>query len=812
MTSSDAVAALEPYAVQLGFWALGVVLLLVVRAIVRGSLTAWYAVYGTAWVDREGDHVVSGFLLCGLALTAAVLAPAVRAGLDGAGFIVVLSCATAPACLFRRTRSLAFGFALGSLLGSVAASAFVFVIVLGRTVPIALVAGVCLATAGTAFVAGAIAGRVLCDAPPTPAQRRARISALRGRLRQAFASFERRLARWSLIPALAALALFVTATILVRSGYALPFDQRVVVPGAVALALPLALTVIITLSRRWVLLWVGPASWLLLLLLVRPAWVAKLTRSITQRALVRIRYRKALCDTCLRWSALRRSRYEAGRRFCEKCSGEISFRGGPGVLVALAGEQTVPAVPPPRAFILTAEDVVRRTDTPDVTHVRLDAHHPLMRDFDHLTMHLLNHPPSHGVENVAVFPVDGRDALPDAVRNLVDNHMSWASADPLGHRQPHPQAARGRGRGALAIALGALIGAALLCVPRLLLAWFAVPYPVTPRAWGHQLTYVTTAYAVVRDPAWEQILHWRYPFAAVVGALLLLMASAVIAGRLFAISLPEAPSSPGGRVKPPAPSDGAASAAAGAQRRLRRTLDVLRDIGGLGRLRGGVLVLVAAPVALATGYLVVRYVLPALWLAAGAAAFAAYTVLDWLFSADLSPARPWTAWAACGAVLGCGAAVLANAAARGNTRMVRAGIAVPVAVIIVAALLPPAHALDPPMPMRTDLSRGISSDLATRRVEAVSAPTVRRLVSGATEMTVTVRVVDARHKEVRVILRVLDENGNVVDRGRDMLPTGEPIEVRMRKHLSPGSYLLTATIVTSSGSVKTTNDVAWFTL
>lgn len=187
----------------------------------------------------------------------------------------------------------------------------------------------------------------------------------------------------------------------------------------------------------WVLLRMALAAWargvtkFYMVALAISAWVASLVRAALQPILVLAHFPKAICDTCLLWSEPLVSTYDTGVRTCEKCSGVITFEGGPGRLVALVGDEPAPAHLPQRVFVRSSKEIAAWEGRLDITHVRLPAKLENVHDFESLVTWLLNEPPSQGLRKVSVYSPVPRLQLPPNVRNLIDNKLAWTESDPL---------------------------------------------------------------------------------------------------------------------------------------------------------------------------------------------------------------------------------------------------------------------------------------------------------------------------------------------------------------------------------------------
>jgi hypothetical protein len=151
--------------------------------------------------------------------------------------------------------------------------------------------------------------------------------------------------------------------------------------------------------------------------------------TLARPVLVRIRFRKAICDTCLRWSEPLASTYSEGVRTCEKCGGVITFEGGCGRVVATFEETERPA--PSRVFIRRAADIVEAEQPVDVTHLYVHNAGSPTREIEGLVAFLLDTPPSHGLKRTQVYACGGRERLAPPLKNLLTQYFRWSDADPF---------------------------------------------------------------------------------------------------------------------------------------------------------------------------------------------------------------------------------------------------------------------------------------------------------------------------------------------------------------------------------------------
>ena len=538
-------AQVEQVLVPFGVWGLAMLGVLVAAGIVLGVLRAWHAVLGDNSVAHRRGAITLALAAVGLALATALLAPVFDGHPAGGRVALALAAGSLPLAIFTRTRPLACAIAAAELVAALVASIAADLWIVHVRTPDLVVLGLGLLFALTAAPAGWALGLHLTRGATTSVDVRAGVAGTFARVRRAVYRVAARAAKWTAIPA--AIGILGAVWIVTHSSSAANAAGPWLLVGV--LVAPLVIVGASLLYWSWATWWTAPAeAWGAAALALTRA-VATRVRNPAQRLLVIVRYPRALCDTCLRWSESLESTYEGGRRMCEKCGGEISFAGGPGKLVVEVCEPPQSRAAPDRVFVRRADEVVAAAEPVDVTHIRLEANDALTPEFESLVMFLLNEEPSQGIEGVEVYPVRGREALPLIVTNLVSNQMTWTEVDPLTASTPESRLTRLWKRVApkthdapdewpvsakvRRIAIGAVVGGVLLLAPRLLLSVLGMPFALTRYEWGRQLTYHDATGAIVHPSLWDLTWHLKFPLAAALAAAALLAAALLIGWHLW---------------------------------------------------------------------------------------------------------------------------------------------------------------------------------------------------------------------------------------------------------------------------------------
>jgi hypothetical protein len=414
-------AGIDGYLLQFLVWGAALLLAPLVAGWVGGILVGARQALGDGPVVRQAAPLAGALALAGLTASTALAAPAARI-LDITGPLLILAAIAGISFPSLRTRSVAYAIAAGTVTGGLAVSLWGVPLLLGVRLPLDVGAVMWLGFL-VAAPGGVLLAVVMDRGSRTVAQATHAADLMITSWFRALAESQRvgfRVASWAL-----GIGIVITVLVLL-SGGSLQSAVSWLLLGAAPMALLLAAVIIANLlagiARRVV--YSGARS-------LRSVDVATdRVRAMTLPLYVLAFYKRAICDTCLRWSRPLRSTYAAGERRCEMCGGVIS-RGHPGRVVVIVGEQSMPASTPARIFVRVVADVMASTETIDVTHVRLVARELLARDFEQLTMLLLNRKPSHGLRGVSVYPVEGREAVPTVVRNRVDEYFCWTDADPV---------------------------------------------------------------------------------------------------------------------------------------------------------------------------------------------------------------------------------------------------------------------------------------------------------------------------------------------------------------------------------------------
>jgi hypothetical protein len=405
-------------------WLLALLVVATAQAAVQGVLTAAHDARGDSTLCRRRLVISRGVGLFGAALAATLLSPAARLGLIGVGVPVVFAVLAAGLYVVPLGRPALSAVASAELAGAIVTLPLVYLAAAGVAVPAGVVPIAYFAAASSAVAGGWLFGVQLDDWEFDDTEVLDGAGRAVTRLRQAARPYIGRAYLWCFWLALC-------GAVIGLGWAAFKPGLEAARPFVVAIA-PFALVLGADLLFRWL-------SWFTLFTCGRNARyflrVDRLSEFFRERSrpfMVLRRYRRALCDSCLLWNAPFESSYLGGHRICEKCGEEITFTGGPGSLVALVGDQAVPAPLPSRVFVRSVPEIISLGRQVDVTHIRLVAPEAMARDFERLTTYLKNEEPSDGLRSVRVYAVDGRGSLPAAVHNLIDDTYRWAETDPLG--------------------------------------------------------------------------------------------------------------------------------------------------------------------------------------------------------------------------------------------------------------------------------------------------------------------------------------------------------------------------------------------
>ncbi len=135
-----------------------------------------------------------------------------------------------------------------------------------------------------------------------------------------------------------------------------------------------------------------------------------------------LRFKKVLCNNCLRYTHPLCSRYTRGKRYCEHCYEEVEWTKPLGNLIFTFGN--FHQRPKSRIFVLSNPDFERKNHAVDVSEVYIDTKTSDTFLLERFMTYIVNYPPLHGVQSVRIFYSGKLDDLGKNLKNALRNNFS----------------------------------------------------------------------------------------------------------------------------------------------------------------------------------------------------------------------------------------------------------------------------------------------------------------------------------------------------------------------------------------------------
>jgi hypothetical protein len=160
-------------------------------------------------------------------------------------------------------------------------------------------------------------------------------------------------------------------------------------------------------------------------LIVLPfVWIlASMVSLVLAPLLILSRFKRILCNNCLRYTRPLKSKYKDGKRYCERCRKEVEFTTDPGEVILNFGN--LPLELEGRVFMLTNPDFEQKTKYIDVSEVYIDTKTCDKFLLEKFITYILNYPPEGGLQSVQIFYRGELDELGENLKNALRNTFKF---------------------------------------------------------------------------------------------------------------------------------------------------------------------------------------------------------------------------------------------------------------------------------------------------------------------------------------------------------------------------------------------------